>query len=54
MSTTRIPDNKKRITITLEKSIIDAIQKYAEKNRRKVSDEISILIERYVINNREE
>lgn len=43
-----IPEGKKRIMITLEESLIEKIQQIAKDNRRKVSDEIAILIEKSI------
>lgn len=43
-----IPEGKKRIAITLEVDLVNKIQEIAKKNRRNVSDEIAILIEKYV------
>lgn len=43
-----IPEGKKRIAITLEIDLVEKIQEIAKKNRRNVSDEIAILIEKYI------
>lgn len=43
-----IPEGKKRIAITLEVELVNKIQEIAKRNRRNVSDEIAILIEKYV------
>ena len=48
-NTARIPEGKKRITITLELEVIDKIEEVAEKNMRTVSNEIAMLIkEKYM------
>lgn len=51
--TTRIPEGKSRIMITLEDTVIDVIKKEAEKNMRTVSNEIAILIKEKFINDKE-
>lgn len=43
-----IPEGKKRIAITLEIDLVEKIQEIAKRNRRNVSDQIAILIEKYV------
>ena len=48
-NTARIPEGKKRITITLELEVVDKIEQVAEKNMRTVSNEIAMLIkEKYM------
>jgi len=47
--TTRIPEGKSRIMITLEDNVIEKIKIEAEKNMRTVSNEIAFLIkEKYM------
>lgn len=43
-----ISENKKRIYISLEDDLLDILKKEAKKNRRYPSDEIAILIEKYL------
>ncbi|MGG7173375.1 hypothetical protein ACQPV1_08630 [Clostridium neonatale] len=43
-----ISENKKRIYISLEEDLLDILKKEAKKNRRYPSDEIAILIEKYL------
>ncbi|NRT88904.1 hypothetical protein [Clostridium beijerinckii] len=43
-----ISENKKRIYISLENDLLDILKKEAKKNRRYPSDEIAILIEKYL------
>ena len=48
-NTARIPEGKKRVVITLENEVIEAIQKVANENMRTVSNEIALLIkEKYL------
>lgn len=43
-NTARIPEGKKRVVITLENEVVEAIQKIANENMRTVSNEIALLI----------
>jgi len=43
-----ISDDKKRIYISLEEDLLDILKQEAKKNRRYPSDEIAILIEKYL------
>ena len=43
-----ISENKKRIYISLEDDLLDILKQEAKKNRRYPSDEIAILIEKYL------
>lgn len=43
-----ISEGKKRIMITLEEGLIEKIKQIAKNNRRRVSDEIAILIEKSI------
>ena len=43
-----ISSEKQRIYISLEKDLLDILRKEAKSNRRYPSDEISILIEKYL------
>ena len=52
-NTARIPEGKKRITITLELDVIDKIEEVAEKNMRTVSNEIAMLIKEKYMNEKE-
>ena len=45
VNTTRIPEGKKRIMITLELDTIAKIEELASANKRSVSNEIAVLIE---------
>lgn len=45
VNTTRIPEGKKRIMITLELDTIAKIEELASDNKRSVSNEIAVLIE---------
>ena len=48
-NTARIPEGKKRVVITLENDVVEAIQKVANENMRTVSNEIALLIkEKYM------
>lgn len=48
-NTTRIPEGKKRVVITLENEVLETIQKVANENMRTVSNEIALLIkEKYL------
>lgn len=49
--TTRIPEGKSRIMITLEDEVIEKIKLEAEKNMRTVSNEIAFLIKEKYMNN---
>lgn len=51
-TTSRIPEGKSRITITLEDEIIEIIKRVADENMRTVSNEIALLIKKtYCENN---
>ncbi|MDZ4993311.1 hypothetical protein GNF80_10085 [Clostridium perfringens] len=43
-----ISENKKRISVTLDKENLEIIQKVSKENRHTVSDTINILIEKYL------
>lgn len=43
-----ISRNKKRIYITLEEELLEILKTEAKKNRRFPSDEVAILIEKYL------
>ncbi|XZM50697.1 DUF6364 family protein [Clostridium perfringens] len=49
-STSRIPEGKTRIVITLEDEVIEKIKQVAEKNMRTVSNEIGYLIKEKYMN----
>jgi len=52
-NTARIPEGKKRVVITLENDVVEAIQKVANKNMRTVSNEIALLIKEKYMNTEE-
>lgn len=43
-----VSENKKRIYISLEEDLLNILKEEAKKNRRYPSDEIAILIEKYL------
>lgn len=53
MSTTRIPEGKSRIMITLEDKVLEVIKKVASDNMRTVSNEIAILIKDKYMNDKD-
>lgn len=52
-NTARIPEGKKRVVITLENDVVEAIQKVANENMRTVSNEIALLIKEKYMSNKE-
>ena len=52
-NTARIPEGKKRVVITLEIEVVEAIQKIANENMRTVSNEIALLIKEKYMNTKE-
>lgn len=44
-----IPENKKRISISIDKDLLEIFQQYAKENRRTVSAEIEIYIEEQIV-----
>ena len=53
VNTARIPEGKKRVVITLENEVVEAIQKIANENMRTVSNEIALLIKEKYMNTKE-
>ena len=52
-NTARIPEGKKRVVITLENEVVEAIQKIANENMRTISKEIALLIKEKYMNTKE-
>lgn len=52
-NTARIPEGKKRVVITLENDVVEAIQKVANENMRTVSNQIALLIKEKYMNTKE-
>ena len=44
-----ISENKKRVSISIDKDLYKVLQEYAKKNKRTVSGEIELYIENHIL-----